>query len=131
MRILIVEDEFLIALDIEDAVQSLGHEVVGPANSFSRAKELAPDVDVALVDVRLVDGVTGPDIAEHLSSSHGATVVFMTGNPEVVRASTAAIGVLTKPFKSGQVAEVVRYATAVRQGRHPVPPAGLELLPAT
>jgi len=40
MRILIVEDEFLIAMDIEDIVRTLGHEVVGPGGSLPQAMEL-------------------------------------------------------------------------------------------
>jgi len=40
MRILIVEDEFLIAMDIEDIVRTLGHEVVGPVDSLPQAIEL-------------------------------------------------------------------------------------------
>jgi len=130
MRILIVEDEFLIALDIEDVVRSLGHEVVGPANSLARVKELAANIDLALVDVRLYDGITGPHVAEYLAAELGVTVVFMTGNPETVRASTAAIGVLQKPFGLGHVSDVIKYAAAVRDGRHPAPPRELELLPA-
>lgn len=130
MRILIVEDEFLIALDIEDVVRSLGHEVVGPVGSSEQARELATEADVALVDVRLNDGITGPEVAAHLWSEHGVTVVFMTGNPESVRSSKVALGVLQKPFRPHQVAEVVSYAVGRRAGKDPLPPQDLELFPA-
>jgi CheY-like chemotaxis protein len=95
MNILIVEDELLIALDLESIVEDLGHKVIGPARTLDEALQLAGDAEVALVDVQLADGVTGPAIAERLSSEHGVTVVFVTGNPEMVRNSRGAIGVVS------------------------------------
>lgn len=130
MRILIVEDEFLIAMDIEDAVRTLGYDVVGPVGSLQEAMELASEADIALVDVRLNDGVTGPDVGNHLHFQHGATVVFITGNPEAVRESKAAIGVLQKPFRPAEIEGVVKFAIGRRMGRNPAVPDRLELLGA-
>ena len=130
MRILIVEDEFLIAMDIEDAVRALGYDVVGPVGSLQEAMELASEADIALVDVRLNDGVTGPDVGDHLHFQHGVTVVFITGNPEAVRESKAAIGILQKPFALTEIGDVVLFAAARRQGGNPAVPTRLELLEA-
>jgi len=129
MRVLIVEDELLIAIDVEDLVRSLNHEVVGPVASLRQAKEAAARTDVALVDVRLADGPTGPLVAEHLNREHGVTVVFTTGNPEAVRDSRYAIGVVQKPYRLEELAEVISFAIAHRQGSVLTAPKGLALLP--
>jgi CheY-like chemotaxis protein len=117
MKVLIVEDELLIALDLESIVLELGHEVIGPARSFPEAIELAREAEVALVDVQLADGRTGPSIAERLANGYGVTVVFMTGNPEMVRDSRNAVGVVSKPHWPAKVSEALDYAAAVRWGR--------------
>ena len=61
-RVLIVEDEFLIALDLEATVENMGMEVAGLATNKEQALQLAPLADVAFVDVNLSDGATGPEI---------------------------------------------------------------------
>ncbi|MGO7419666.1 response regulator, partial [Rhizobium ruizarguesonis] len=83
-RVLIVEDEFLIALDLEATVEGMGMQVAGLANDREQALRLAPLADIAFVDVNLADGPTGPEIGRRLAQEHGIAVVFMTGNPEVV-----------------------------------------------
>ncbi|WP_280637054.1 MULTISPECIES: response regulator [unclassified Rhizobium] len=122
MNILIVEDELLIALDLESIVEDLGHTVIGPARTLDEALELAEQAEVALVDVQLADGVTGPAIAERLSSEHGVTVVFVTGNPEMVRNSRSAVGVVSKPHWPEKVSEALDYAAAIRFGKSLISP---------
>lgn len=117
MKILIVEDELLIALDLESMVLDLGHEVVGTARNAKEALELGHEAEVALVDVQLADGPTGPSIAEALARDHGVTVVFITGNPEFVRDNRSAVGVVSKPHWPAKVAEALDYAAATRFGR--------------
>ncbi|MDF2975027.1 MAG: response regulator [Microvirga sp.] len=82
LRILVVEDEILIALELESLLQDLGHDVVGIAASSKDALSLGRDLkpDLAFVDIHLSDGPTGIDVARHLSSEHGVTVLFMTAN---------------------------------------------------
>ncbi|KAA0695782.1 response regulator [Neorhizobium sp. P12A] len=124
MRILIVEDEFLIAMDVEDAVRSLGHYILGPVGTLDDAKAVGSDADVALVDVRLRDGVTGPAIADHLHE-RGVTVIFTTGNPEAVIDSKSAIGILPKPYDPHAVNSAIEYAVSRREGRNPAVPRGM------
>jgi CheY-like chemotaxis protein len=122
MRILIVEDEFLIAINLEGMLADLGHEVVGPARTKTEALEAADDAAVALVDVRLADGITGPEIAEALRA-RDITVVFTTANPEAVLDSSAGVAVISKPYDEHVIGQAVAYAQAVREGREmPVPP---------
>jgi CheY-like chemotaxis protein len=55
LKILIVEDEALIAMMVEDILEELGHEVVGTANGVKRGVDLASalDIDLAVLDINL------------------------------------------------------------------------------
>ena len=68
-RVLIVEDEFLIALDIEDALAELGCEVLGPVPTVAEAMRLAEPgrCDLAVLDVRLA--ASGDDVLEHFGGN--------------------------------------------------------------
>ena len=78
-RILVVEDEFLIALDIEDTLRNLGCEVMGPAATVGEALALVETAvpDAAVLDVRLGDHSTG-DIARELRQ-RGVPFMVLTG----------------------------------------------------
>lgn len=111
MKVLVVEDEAIIAWDIEAIVLEAGYNVVGLARTTEEALSLAPQADVALVDVRLADGMTGPDIAQALVEKHGLAVVFMTGNPEsVIGSLRGALGVMSKPHSPEKVMDALRLA---------------------
>src|SRR3546814_4286867 len=83
-RVLIVEDEFLIALDVAETVEAMGHQVAGMASNRNHAMALSQAVDIALVDVNLSDGRTGPSIGRELSEVYGVTLIFLTANPDDV-----------------------------------------------
>ena len=78
-RVLIVEDEVIIALDFSDAVAELGYEVVGPALSLDQGLELAESehLDCALLDVNLGFGLTSQPIAEALRAK-GVRIAYVT-----------------------------------------------------
>lgn len=59
MRVLIVEDEFLIASLLEAIVEEQGHEQLGPVSTVEQALAYAPRADIALVDLGLADGNRG------------------------------------------------------------------------
>ncbi len=115
LRILIVEDEFLIALELECLLQDAGHDVVGIAASSSEANALARDLspDLAFVDIHLADGLTGIDVARNLSGEHGVTVLFMTANAKRIPEDFAgAWGVIAKPYTERGVREALAYVMA-------------------
>jgi len=123
VKVLVVEDEYLIAISLEDMLVQLGHEVIGPASNMSEALEIAADPAVALVDVRLADGPTGPDVAAVLRQQHNIAVVFTTGNPEAVYESRDGVAVITKPYDEQAIGQAIAYARAIHEGREmPVPP---------
>jgi len=115
LRILIVEDEILIALELESLLQDLGHEVVGMAASSEEALSLGQKLrpDLAFVDVHLADGPTGVDVARSLSANHQVTVLFMTANAKRIPEDFAgAWGVIAKPYTERGVREALSYVMA-------------------
>ncbi|MBY5367275.1 response regulator [Rhizobium leguminosarum] len=127
-RVLIVEDEFLIALDLEATVEGMGMQVAGLANDREQALRLAPLADIAFVDVNLADGPTGPEIGRRLAQEHGIAVVFMTGNPEVVADGVkGAVGVVQKPVMPSLVEQLVKYLAARRVGMFAIVPAQMTI----
>lgn len=128
-KILIVEDEMLVAMELEMILEDLGHEPVGIAPDLATADEYAAlPLDLAIVDLNLRDGLTGPQIGARLGEK-GVTVLFLTANPRILGEGVAgAIGVLTKPTDQGTVAAAVNYALQRRSGVAEVdPPQALRL----
>ena len=83
-RILIVEDEMIIALDLENLVTELGHTVVGIATTREEAVRLATEQepDLVLCDIQLADGSSGVDAATDILHSMSIPVIFITAFPE-------------------------------------------------
>lgn len=108
-RILVVEDEILIAMMIEDALADLGCEIVGPASSLEAAILLARDeeIDAAFLDVTIRGGQVFP-VAEILVQ-RGIPFVFSSGYgdwalPEAFQGHRR----LTKPFTAGELEAMAR-----------------------
>ena len=127
-RILIVEDEMLVALELENVLHDLGHEPVAIVPDVEAAELYFDEaIELALVDLNLRDGLTGPQIGARLGEQ-GVTVLFITANPTLLgRGIAGAIGVITKPTDENTVKAAVDYALGVREGRSVAPPAALQL----
>ena len=126
-KILIVEDEILIGMELENALEERGYQVLGIAADYKSAMTLAVrNPDVALIDINLRDGPTGPLIAREIASRTGASILFVTANPKEVGVPIAtAVGVVTKPAENDIVTAAVDYAVAVRAGQRKETPEGL------
>lgn len=98
-RILIVEDEPLVAMLIEDMMESLGFEVVGPALRFDEALGLVESeaLDAAILDVNLGDRRSYP-IAERLEAK-GVPFAFATGYGSAGIEWNGTAPVIRKPFE--------------------------------
>ena len=134
LKILIVEDEVILAVELEHVLHELGHRVVGHAVASSDAVELAAreTPDLALVDVHLFDGPTGPDAARVMARDFKTTVLFMTANPTRIPEDFAlACGVVTKPYTPQALRSVVGFLDeCLKGGRAPrKTPAALTLAP--
>ncbi|MXP41101.1 response regulator [Altererythrobacter soli] len=130
-RLLIVEDEMLVAMELQSILEDLGYEVLGIAPDLASARRhFDEEIDLALVDLNLRDGLTGPQIGATLGAK-GVTVLFVTANPRLLgQGISGAIGVITKPADEEMVRSAVEYALAVRTGRSVQPPATLRLFGA-
>lgn len=108
MKAIIVEDELLAAVHAEAVLESLGVEVIGTAEDSAGALELARrQPQLALVDLNLRDGFTGPDVAAQLARI-GIKVVFVTANPaELGPPARLAAPVLEKPLEEQRLAEAL------------------------
>lgn len=96
-----------------EAILAESCEVVGCAMDRAGALEIADRQrpDLALVDINLLDGMTGPEIAGHLVQAHGTAVIFLTANPEQIPTGFAgALGALSKPFDEATLRATVAFA---------------------
>jgi two-component system, response regulator PdtaR len=109
-KVLIVEDEFLVALQLEDILCDGGYRVLGTIPDSAGLEEVDDMPDVALVDLNLRDGLTGPDVAQRLSNV-GTQVIYVTANPaQIGKPAPTAIGVVQKPFSRHAILDSVAYA---------------------
>lgn len=117
-KVLIVEDEIFVAVEVESVVRDLGHRPVGIAADSRRAMQMGAEVDIALVDLNLHDGPTGIDVGRKLAQA-GVTVMFMTANPSQLGDGVpGAIGVLPKPANDQELKAAIEYVVAVHRREH-------------
>ncbi|MGA0546502.1 response regulator [Brevundimonas sp. VNH65] len=117
-RILIVEDEAIVAMELRFVLEDLAHEVVDTVADAATAMECAreTDIDLALVDIHLSDGPSGVQLGRKLAEE-GLTVLYMTANPGMVMGGVAGpLGVLSKPVDEIAVKKAVDYALRRRRG---------------
>ncbi len=107
MRLILVDDEFLIVKSLSMLLSRAGHHVVGTAGSLARGLELIDtvDMDMAIVDANL-NGVSAEPLVKRLSDRKIPTLLI-TGYSEKQRPSWAPNGFLTKPFDLDDLLEAV------------------------
>jgi len=112
--ILIVEDEPLIAMMLEDFLDSLGHSVAGTFDSVESALARIDDggFDVAILDVQLKDGKTVWPVAERLSERGIPFIVATGGHIEPPPPQYAGAPTLTKPYTIDSIEPVLEKAFA-------------------
>lgn len=112
MKILIVEDEVFAAMHLESALQDMGCTVIGIAPDSQSALELgAQGPDLAVVDLNLRDGLTGPIVGRELANRYGTKVLFLTANPrEAGEPFDGVIGVVSKPWNEDVIAKTIAAA---------------------
>lgn len=116
--ILIVEDEALIARDLELLLGDQGYHVVGIATTADEAVAMirATPPDLVLLDIHLADGSDGIAVAEWLRSHASVPVIFVTAHADpktVARAQAAGpYSFLLKPFHERQLQITVQLALA-------------------
>ncbi len=129
-RVLIVEDEIFVAMEMEYIVEQMGLRPAGIAADTQTALALGDQADIAIVDVNLRDGRTGCAIGRQLTSRFGVTVLFLTANPALVgEGHPGAVGVLSKPVSENELVAAIAFATQQRIDGDGLPPKGLHVFP--
>ncbi|WP_106640560.1 response regulator [Allosphingosinicella vermicomposti] len=108
-KVLIVEDEMLVAMNIEDMLTDIGYEVAGIANRLDAGIDLArtANFDIAMLDVNLAGDLSFP-IADILEE-RGIPYLFATGyGRKGVKEDYGAAPVLQKPFRARDLEEAIR-----------------------
>jgi DNA-binding NarL/FixJ family response regulator len=119
-RILLVEDDYFVALDAEHALKAAGFVVVGTAATAEEAIAIADQEkpDLAVMDIRLAGGRDGVETALELFRRRGIRSIFATAHadPEMRRRAAAAepLGWLPKPYTTDSLAELVRQVLKTR-----------------
>jgi CheY-like chemotaxis protein len=127
-NVLIIEDEALIALDLEGLVENLGHRVIGVARTRSQAIQMAQKERPGLVlaDIQLADGSSGLDAVNDLLNSFEVPVIFITAYPErfLTGERPEPAFLVSKPYQPATVSALVsqalffeRNAVAKKHGR--------------
>ena len=115
-RLLVVEDEALIAEETADRLTRMGHEVVGIADTGREAIDMAQDhrPDLVLMDIQLKGRMTGIEAAQQIYDSLGTPVVFASAHSDretLQRAQTnAQFGYILKPFRENDLTLALRVA---------------------
>ncbi|MCR4438168.1 MAG: response regulator [candidate division KSB1 bacterium] len=115
-RILIVEDEAIVARDVESMLRDLGYQVVGIAATgeaaIAKAKETCPDL--VLMDIKLRGDIDGVKAAEEIAASVEVPVIFVTANSDDLTLQRAKVttpfGYVLKPFEPRELHIAVEIA---------------------
>lgn len=120
-RILIVEDESLVAMELEATLDDMGHQGVGIAADSGTALRLVEKApEIALVDINLRDGPTGIALGARLSQDFGLNVLYVTVNPKSLGDGVpGTIGVLPKPYTAEDGEAALNLVT--KSGQAPAP----------
>lgn len=118
-RIMIVEDEYVVSLDLKNLLEDLGHQVVAMVargeDVVAQASAMQPDM--VLMDIRLAGAVTGTEAAQQLKAVMNVPVIFLSAysDDSVLAEAEKSFphGYLVKPFERRELAATIRMA-AVR-----------------
>jgi CheY-like chemotaxis protein len=121
--VLIIEDETFIAMDLENLVKNLGHNVIGVARTHIDAVSLAQAKRPGLIlaDIQLADGSSGLDAVNELLRNFEVPVVFITAYPErfLTGERPEPAFLISKPFQPAMVSAVASQALFFqRNSRH-------------
>ena len=125
-RILVVEDESIVALDIQERLESLGYDVPATVaageKAIVQAGLLRPDL--VLMDIHLQGPMDGIEAADHIRRQFGIPVIYLTANadhPTVERAKfTEPFGYVIKPFEERELHTTIEIALYKHQSEHRV-----------
>ena len=131
MKVLILEDEFLLAMMLAEEVVEAGHTVLGPVSSVAEALRLAEATppDLAFLNITLSGGELGTEAAVVLKERWDVLCLFVSGSRGMVEEyRSVAVGILEKPYSGDTVHDVLRLLEKLMDGEAvDLIPAGLTL----
>ena len=116
LRVLIVEDEVIVSLELQQLLTDLGYQVVDTARTGQGAIDKAQslDLDLILMDIHLEDDVTGIEAAQRIQTTEQIPVIFLTAysDSQTLQAAkkTSPYGYLLKPFNSESLHTTIEIA---------------------
>lgn len=127
-RVMIIEDDSVVAIDLAFVIQEAGHVVVAIAAREAEAVERAgqTDPEIILADIKLKDGGSGIAAVRRITGSVDVPVIFITAYPERLMsgADWEPTFVISKPYDSDMVrAALTQTLAAHRRGTRALPPA--------
>lgn len=121
-NVLIIEDEPIIAMDVEHIVRSLGHDVAGIARTHNEAVALArkDGIGLVLADIQLADGSSGINAVNEILQNIELPVIFITAYPErlLTGERPEPTFLITKPFQPETVKAVISQALFFESAAH-------------
>lgn len=123
IKILIVEDEIIIAEDMHQLLLSLGYEVLGIAHKYSVAVSLLEKIkpDIILLDITLGGSKTGIDLAHHINENYQIPFVFLTSHADAATVKKAKEvrprAYLVKPFNKEDIYTTLEVALTLTDTR--------------
>ncbi len=105
IRILIVEDNVIIADDMQSMLEEIGYEIVDNVIVYEQAEEVlrTQQVDLVLIDIILASDKTGIDLGKHIRENYDIPFIFVTSNSDRATVENAKVvkpnGYLVKPFE--------------------------------
>ena len=135
LRVLIVEDEAVVLMQLETLLEDAGHEIVGMAMSANEAIPMIQETrpELVLLDLHLKDGSSGLDVARAVCSQGDVTVVFITANArKLSNDMEGAAAVIAKPFNEATLEGSIAYLEECLHRPPPLLdlPVGMRLAPA-
>lgn len=115
LNVLLIEDEAIIVMDMQCAIEDAGHCVISDVASVDQlqALDLSTPPDIAFVDINLANGTNGFDACDLINDRWSDTyVVFVTANPNrVPKDFKGSHGVIAKPFTYNGLIKTLNYLT--------------------
>jgi CheY-like chemotaxis protein len=122
-NVLIIEDDTLIAMELETLVEGLGHQVLGVARTRAEALSLTKKTQPGLIlaDIQLADGSSGLDTVNELLTTFEAPVIFITAYPErfLTGERPEPAFLIAKPFQPATVSAIASQALFFERSAKP------------
>lgn len=124
LKAFIVEDEALIAMDMQNIIEDAGHEVIGDAYSLNSFVEhpRRGEADLYLIDLQLEKETSGLDVAQEVKRDRDPLVIYVTANADLLEKDFGpGDGLIRKPITRRTFQDII---SIVAEGEFDPPPSG-------